>query len=70
MKENRIRELRNPRDANDTVNKRFMNKRIEYKTKTLENKLTAIQTQITNIQQNLMASSLLPQICTWVTTKQ
>ena len=30
-----------------------MNKRIEYKTKDLENKLTAIQTQITNIQQQL-----------------
>ena len=30
-----------------------MNKRIEYKTKHLENKLTAIQTQITNIKQQL-----------------
>ena len=53
MNENRIKDLRNPRDANDAVNKRYMNKRIEYKTKDLENKLTAIQTQITNIQQQL-----------------
>ena len=53
MNENRIRDLRNPRDANDAVNKKYMNKRIEYKTKDLENKLTAIQTQITNIQQQL-----------------
>ena len=53
MNENRIRDLRNPRDANDAVNKKNMNKRIEYKTKDLENKLTAIQTQITNIQQQL-----------------
>ena len=40
-------DLRNPRDATDAVNKRYMNKRIEYNTKDLENKLTAIQTQIT-----------------------
>ena len=53
MNENRIRDLRNPRDAYDAVNKRYMNKRIEYKTKELEQKLTAIQTQITNIQQQL-----------------
>ena len=53
MNENRIKDLRNPRDANDAVNKRYMNKWIEYKTKHLENKLTAIQTQITNIQQQL-----------------
>ena len=53
MNENRIKDLRNPRDANDAVNKRYMNKRIEYKTKDLENKITAIQTQITNIQQQL-----------------
>ena len=51
MNENRIRDPRNPRDVNDAVNKRYMNKRIEYKTKDLENKLTTIQTQITNIQQ-------------------
>ena len=53
MNENRIKDLRNPRDAYDAVIKRYMNKRIEYKTKDLENKLTAIQTQITNIQQQL-----------------
>ena len=53
MNENRIKDLRNPRDAYDAVNKRYMNKRIEYRTKDLENKLTAIQTQITNIQQQL-----------------
>ena len=51
MNENRIKDLRNPRDANDAVNKRYMNKRLEYKTKDLENKLTAIPTQTTNIQQ-------------------
>ena len=50
MNENRIRDLRNPRDAYDAVNKRYMNKRIEYKTKELEKKLTTIQT---NIQQQL-----------------
>ena len=44
VNENRIKELRNPRDANDVFNKRYMNKRIEYKTKDLENKLTTIQT--------------------------
>ena len=38
MNENRIKDLRNPWDANDAVNKRYMNKRIEYKTKELENK--------------------------------
>ena len=40
MNENRIKELRNPWDAHDAVNKRYMNKRIEYKTKDLENKHT------------------------------
>ena len=39
MNEHRIKELSNPRDANDAINKRYMNKRIEYKTKDLENKL-------------------------------
>ena len=56
--ENRIKDLRNPRDANDAVNKRYMNKRIEHKTKDLENKLTAIQTQITNKQQQLDGTKL------------
>ena len=51
MNENRIRDLRNPRDANDAVNKKYMNKRDEYKTRDLENNFTAIQTQITNMQQ-------------------
>ena len=53
MNENRFRELRNPRDANDAVNKRYMNKRIEYETKDLENKFTTVQTQITKIQQQI-----------------
>ena len=66
MNENRIKDLSNPRDANDAVNKRYMNKRIEYKTKDLENKLTAIQTQITNIQQQLDGTK---SIWTWVTTE-
>ena len=58
MNENRNKDLRIPRDANDVVNKRYMNKRIEYKTKDLENKLIAIQTQITNIQQQLDGTKL------------
>ena len=53
INENRIKDLRNPRDAYDAVNKRYMNKRIEYKTNDLGNKLTAIQTQVTNIEQQL-----------------
>ena len=43
MNENRIKELRNPQDGNDAVNKRYMNKRIEYKTKDLENKINKLQ---------------------------
>ena len=33
MNGNRIKELKNPQDGNDAVNKRYMNKRIEYKEK-------------------------------------
>ena len=39
MNENRIKELRNPQDAFDAVNKRYMNKRIQYKTKDLTDRL-------------------------------
>ena len=38
MNDNRIRELRNPRDAKDAISKLYMNKRIEYSTKDLEMK--------------------------------
>ena len=43
MDENRIKELRSPQDKNDAVNKRYMNKGIEYKTKDLENKINKLQ---------------------------
>ena len=36
MNENRIKELRSQQDGKEAVNKRYMNKRIEYKTKDLE----------------------------------
>ena len=43
MNENRIKELRNPQDAFDAVNKRYMNKqKNEYKTKYLEDRLHLI----------------------------
>ena len=50
MNKNRIIDLSHPQDGHDAVNKKYLNKRLEYKTKELENKLTAIQT---NIQQQL-----------------
>ena len=43
MNENRIKELRSPQGGNDVVNKRYMNKRIEYKTKDLEKKFNTLQ---------------------------
>ena len=43
MNENRIKELRSPQDGNDAVNKRYMNKHIELKTKDLENKINKSQ---------------------------
>ena len=43
MNENRIKELRSPQDGNDAVNKRYMNKHIEFKTKDLENKINKSQ---------------------------
>ena len=42
MNKNRIIDLGNPQGGNDAVNKKYLNKRLEYKTKELENKLTAI----------------------------
>ena len=48
MNKNRIIDLGHPQGGYDAVNKKYLNKRLEYKTKELENKLTAIQT---NIQQ-------------------
>ena len=39
MEGNRIKDLRNPLDSFDAVNKRYMHKRIEFKTKELEKKL-------------------------------
>ena len=50
MNKNRIIDLGHPQGGYDAVNKKYLNKRLEYKTKELENKLTAIQT---NIQQQL-----------------
>ena len=50
MNKNRIIDLGHPQDDYDAVNKKYLNKRLEYKTKELENKLTAI---LTNIQQQL-----------------
>ena len=41
--ENRTKELRSPQDRNNAINKRYMNKRIEYKTKDLENKINKLQ---------------------------
>lgn len=46
MDGNRIRDLRNPADSYDAVNKKYMNKRIEYKTKYLENELSTIKSSI------------------------
>ena len=65
--ENRIRDLRNPRDAYDAVNKRYMNKRIEYKTKELEKK-NLLQFKLT-YSNNLMTPNPLPRIWTWATTE-
>ena len=50
MDGNRIRELKSPLDLNDAVNKRYLNRRIDFKTKDLENKLTTIETKITAFQ--------------------
>ena len=50
MNKNRIIDLGHPQGGHDAVNKKYLNKRLEYKTKELENKLTAI---LTNIQQQL-----------------
>lgn len=46
MEGNRITDLKNPADSNDAVNKKYMNKRIEYKTKDLENKLSTLKSKI------------------------
>ena len=43
MNENRIKDLRSPQDGNDAVNKRYMNKRIEYKIKDLEIRINKLQ---------------------------
>ena len=48
MNENRIKELKNSQDAFDAVNKRYMNKRIEYKTKDLEDRLTSFKSNVEN----------------------
>ena len=44
--ENRIRGLRRPLDSNDVVNKRYLSRPIEFMTKELENKLTALETKM------------------------
>ena len=38
MDRNRIIDLRNPQDALDAVNKKYLNRRIEFKTRDLEKK--------------------------------
>ena len=50
MDGNRIRELKSPLDSNDVVNKRYLNRRIDFKTNDLENKLTALETKIAAFQ--------------------
>ena len=46
MDRNRIIDLRNPQDALDAVNKKYLNRRIDFKTWELENKLTTLETKI------------------------
>ena len=46
MDRNRIIDLRNPQDALDAVNKKYLNRRIEFKTRDLENKHTTLETKI------------------------
>ena len=48
MNENRIKELKNSQDAFDAVNKRYMNKRIEYNTKDLEDRLISFKSNVEN----------------------
>ena len=43
MDGNRIKELRNPADTFDAVNKRYVKKRIEYKTKDLEDMINTLK---------------------------
>lgn len=45
MNGNRIKELKNPNDAYDAVNKRYVNKRIDYKIKYLEDKIDTVDKQ-------------------------
>ena len=45
MDGHRITDLKNPADSNVAVNKRYMNKRIEYKTKDLENPITTLKSR-------------------------
>ena len=45
MNKNRIIDLGNPQGGNDAVNKKYLNKRLEYKTRELENKFTEILTK-------------------------
>ena len=46
MNRNRIIDLRNPQDTRDAVDKKYLNKRIEFKTKDFEDKLTTLGTKI------------------------
>ena len=43
MDGNRIKELRNPANNFDAANKRYVNKRIEYKTKDLEDMINTLK---------------------------
>ena len=58
MDRNRIIDLRNPQDALDAVNKKYLNKRIKFKSKDLEDKLTPLKLKL----QLLRAPNPLPQI--------
>ena len=49
MDGNRIRDLGSPRDSTDAVNKRYINRRIEYKTKELEGKYKTLESNVNKI---------------------
>ena len=46
MEGNRIIDVQSPADSYDAVNKRYMNKRLEYKTKLLDDKLAEVSTRL------------------------
>ena len=46
MEGNRITDLKSPADSNDAVNKKYVNKRIEYKTKDLDNNIASFKARL------------------------